>query len=317
LRRHGRDGAVTVAGMDRRLGGIMVLFVALVAVIVVPSIAGRRVPGSVVATVFPLPPAAGDCLLAPFPVAVRSGVPSEIPFPATRFGSCEGSIAGEVVAVWPTADAAEAAATSRRAGPCYQAAATFAGLESTRRSTDLPDAPADGTIRWKPTIGFDAYHVVPGDQERKAGRSWVACLAVPTGRPTYRGTLTDAFTTGSLPAEFGLCWEGDDIDRLPGPVPCTQPHAAELLATGFIRDRLAAPTEFIDAACPAMASRLMRTDDPTRGGQLRIVSDRSTGDVFSRSDAPLTIGCMVVSAGPQRLSGTVIGLGDRPAPLVG
>ncbi len=175
----------------------------------------------------------------------------------------------------------------------------------------------DGIVRWIPTIGFDPYHVVPGEQEERAGRSWVACLAVPNGRPGYSGTLKDAFTTGSLPAEFGLCWEGVDIDRLPRSVPCNQPHAAELLATGFIRDRLAAPTEFIDAACPAMASRLMRTDDPTRGGQLRIVSDRFTADVSSRSDAPLTIGCFVSSSGPQRLSGTVIGLGDRPAPLVG
>lgn len=303
--------------MDRRLAGIVLLIVALVAVIVVPSLTGRRVAGSAVATVFPDPPVAGDCLLAPFPIDVRSGVPPEIAVTVTRFGSCAGSIAGEVVAVWPNESSAQAAATSRRAGPCYQATATYAGLESTRRSTDLPGAPSPGPVRWKPTIGFEPYHVIPSREERSAGRSWVACLAVPTGRPTYRGTLSDAFTTGSLPAEFGLCWEGDDIDRLPAPVPCTEPHTAELLATGWIRDRLAAPTELLDAACPAMAARLMRTDDPTRGGQLQIVSDRFTADVFSRSDAPLTIGCVVSAAGSQLLTGTLIGLGDRPAPLVG
>jgi hypothetical protein len=303
--------------MDRRLAGIVLLVVALVAVIVVPSVTGRRVAGSAVATVFPDPPAVGDCLLGPFPAEVRSGVPPEIAVTAIRFGSCSGMIAGEVVAVWPTAAAAEAAPTGRRSGPCYQATATFAGLETAGRSTDLPGAPPSGPIRWKPTINFDPYHVVPGEAEVRAGRSWVACLAVPTGRPTYRGTLEDAFTTGSLPVEFGLCWDGEDIDRLPGPVPCSQPHAAQMLSTGFIRDRLAAPTELIDAACPDIAGRLMRTDDPTRGGQLRIVSDRFTGDVASRSDAPLTIGCVVIASGGQRLSGNVIGLGDRPAPLVG
>ena len=303
--------------MDRRLAGIVLLVVALVAVIAVPSVTGRRVAGSAVATVFPDPPVVGDCLQAPFPDAVQAGVPPEITVTATRFGSCAGPIAGEVVAVWPTESAALAAATNRRVAPCYQATATFAGLESSRRSTDVPDAPPPGPVRWKPTIGFDPYHVVPGEQERRAGRSWVACLAVPTGHPTYRGTLSDAFTTGSLPAEFGLCWAGDDIGRLPVSVPCHQPHAAELLATGWIRDRVAAPTEFIDAACPALAARLMRTDDPTRGGQLQIVSDRFTGDATSNPDSPLTIGCIVYATGSQLLSGTVIGLGDRPAPLAG
>lgn len=303
--------------MDRRLAGIVLLIAALVAVIVVPSISGRRVAGSAVGTVFPPPPAVGDCLVTSFPTAVRSGVPREISVTAIRFGSCDGSIGGEVVAVWPDQSTADAANTARRAGPCFQATASFAGLESTRLTTDVPGAPAPGPVRWKPTIGFDPYNVVPGDAERRAGRSWVACLAVPIGHPTYRGTLNDSFTTGSLPAEFGLCWAGEDIDELPGPVPCNEPHAAELLATGWIRDRLAAPTEFIDGACPAMAARLMRTDDPTRGGRLRIISDRFTGDVYSRSDAPLTIGCVVSATGSQMLSGTVIGLGDRPAPLVG
>jgi hypothetical protein len=303
--------------MDRRLAGIVLLVIALVAVTVVPSVTGRRVAGSAVATVFPDPPVVGDCLQAPFPADRRSGVPPEIDVTATRFGSCAGLIAGEVVAVWPTAAAVEAAPTSRRSGPCYQATATFAGLDTVGRSTDLPGAPPSGPIRWKPTINFEPYHVVPGEQEASAGRSWVACVAAATGRPAYQGTLKDAFTTGSLPVEFGLCWAGEDIDRLPTSVPCNQPHASQLLSTGYIRDRIAAPTELIDAACPDIAKRLMRTDDPTRGGQLRIVSDRFTGDVVSRTDAPLTIGCIVTAAGPQLLSGTVIGLGDRPAPLVG
>ena len=302
--------------MDRRLVGIVVLVVALVAVAVVPSVAGRRVAGSAVATVLAGPPEVGDCLSAPVPMTVRSGVPPEIPYTPSRFGSCDGLIAGEIVAVWPDAASAQAATTSRLAGPCYQATAGYAGLQSSRRSTDVPGAQPAGTVRWKPTIGLDPYHVVPGAMEQRAGQSWVACLAVPNGRKSYVGTLRDAFTTGSLPAEFGLCWAGGDIDRLPGPVPCDEPHAAELLANGFIRDRSTAPTELIDAACPALASRLMRTGDPTRGGELQIIADRF-GDPASRSDAPLTIGCVVSATGGQLLSGTVIGLGDRPAPLVG
>ena len=145
----------------------------------------------------------------------------------------------------------------------------------------------------------------------------MACLAVPTARDGYVGTLRDAFTTGSMPDEFGSCWGGTDLDQMPAVVRCAEPHRAELLATGWIRDRVEAPSAVIDSSCAEVAGRIMHTADPTRGGALQVVADRLTGDVASRPDAPLSIACFVTSAGAQQLSGTLIGLADRPVPLVG
>jgi hypothetical protein len=302
--------------MDRRLAGALVLVAALVAVLVMPSLAGRRVAGAPLASTFPDPPMVGTCLLDPVPEeSVNFGVPPEIAVTAASFGPCEGSIGGEVVATWAELSAAEQAPSSRLGGPCYLQAASFAGLEPSGRSTDLPGAPSGGPAIWKPSIGMDAFLVVPGVREQNAGRTWRACLAVPVARTSYQGTLRAAFTTGDMPDEFGLCWQGVDLDLLPKLVPCDEPHPAELLATGFIRDRLQAPTEVIESSCVQIAARVMHTDDPTRGGVLRVVADRHSGGSASRDDSPLTIGCFVTTTGEQELSGTVIGLGDDPVPL--
>jgi len=304
--------------MDRRWVGVLVLVLALVAVAAAPSLTGRRVAGSAEPVIFPDSPQVGECLISAFPVAsgTEPALP-EISADEARFGECGGVVGGEVVAVWARANDAGLGAGRPGRDPCYPSTAEFAGLVSTGRSTDLPGAQSTGPVRWRPTIGYDPVRVVPGDLERRAGRDWLGCLAVPTGHVRYPGTLRDAFTTGAMPAQFGSCWTGANLDQVPLTVPCDQPHRAELLAMGWIRDRVDAPTEVIDESCFAIAGRIMRTADPTRNGELTVVADRMTSGVVSRPDAPLTIACFVTSAGPQHLSGTLIGLADRPVPLVG
>lgn len=306
--------------MDRRVAGIVLLVVALVAVMVVPLLSGRRTAGSPVAMSFPLPPQIGDCLMAPFPGAATAGVPPEIPVTATRFGPCTGVVGGQVVGFWPDRAAADAANVGVRTawtGPCYRAAAEYAGLDSTGRSVDFPGVVANGPAVWKPTISFSPYLLVPGDEEKRAGRSWTACVAVPTDRADYAGTLRAAFSTGEMPAEFGSCWAGTDLDDVPNTEQCTRPHTAELVATGWIRNRVEAPTAVIDQLCTDITGRILRTTDPTRGGELRLVVDRFTSGMVSRQDSALVIGCFLTSSGGQKLSGTLIGLGDRPVPLAG
>lgn len=304
--------------MDRRLAGVVVLVLALVAVASIPSLTGRRTAGQAVPLTFADPPQVGQCLTSPFPTAARmqSSVP-EISVDDAQFGDCVGVVGGEVVSVWARADDVGLGAGRSGRDPCYPSTAEFAGLQSTGRSTDLPGAPASGPVRWRPTIGYDPVRVVPGDVERRAGRDWLVCLAVPTGHASYSGTLRDAFTTGTMPAEFGSCWSGADLDQLPLTVRCDQPHPAELLAMGWIRDRVEAAGSVVDESCSAIAGRIMSTTDPTRGGKLTVVADRLTGGVVSRPDAPLTVACFVTSVDSQQLLGTLIGLADRPVPLVG
>jgi len=305
--------------MDRRLAGIVVLVVAIVAVAVLPTIEGRRVAGSAVATVFPPPPKIGDCVLPPFPSDAQSdGWPPEIRVTAVRFGSCAGTIVGEVVGLRDTETGeASNADRFRTRGPCFRETAAFAGLQQSGRSTTVPGAPADGPVAWLPTVGFIGYLVVPSTRERNAGRSWAACLAVAPNQPTYQGSLRNAFTTGVFPDQFGLCWAEADLDVMPALLPCAEPHPAELLATGWIRNRSVVSRAEIDASCRDIAGRIMRTDDPTRGGVLTVVTDPVRRDGASTPDSPMSVGCFVTPAGAAPLTGTVIGLGVRPVPMGG
>src|SRR5664279_2582574 len=142
--------------MNRRLAGMVVVLLAVVAVVVAPSIDGRRVAGVAIALTFPDPPQVGDCVLPPFPAyAIVSGVPAQIPVTAITFGSCNGLVGGEVIAVWPSVAQAATELTARRGSPCYRPLATFAGLASAGRSTDLPGAPPAGPVSWMPSIAFE------------------------------------------------------------------------------------------------------------------------------------------------------------------
>ncbi len=303
--------------MDRRLAGIVVLILALAAIVVVPSLDGRRVAGSAGAITFQDPPAVGDCLRSPIPATVLSpGMAPEVPVIATDLGPCEGSVSGEVVAFWPTPAIARSAPSSRFGGPCYPQAAQFAGLDiSTPRTTDIPGAPPGGLVRWKPTISFRAVQLVPGEQEQRAGRNWTACLVVPSDETSYEGTLRNAVTAG-MPDGFGLCWNGTDLDRMPEFLSCGEPHEAEMVSTGWVRDRSTVTIPEVADACAGIAGRLMGSTDPTRGGQLRVVADRMTSQTDGRSNGPLTVACFVTAAAGQQLSGSVIGLGERDVPFV-
>jgi hypothetical protein len=306
--------------MDRRVAGIAVLVLALLAVVIVPSISGRRVVGTAVGLTFAAPPEVGDCV-APLPSGVlnTSSRTPEVPISAIELeASCSGPIGGEVVGVWPTQAAAQNDQFgSRRGGPCYRQVADYAGLQPFSRSIDVFGAPFDGRVSWKPTIGFKPINIVPGTLAAAGGQNWVACLAVPTLATTYHGTLRDAYVSGTLPDAFGLCWDGDDLDTAANLLHCDDPHPAELLATGWVQNRATISKAEIEASCRSVAGRIMRTADSTRQGAISIVADQVSQDGAQRGDEPLAVNCFVTAILPQRLSSTVVSLGDRPLPLLG
>ncbi len=304
------------AGRDRRPAGIITLILALVAVAVLPLIDGRRVGGTPVALTFPPPPQPGDCAVPPFPEIVgNGGQPVEIPITDLHFGSCAGLIVGEIVS--SRGGRASSKAQPVRTELCLGSAPGFAGLKVSTQSATLPGVPTGDPVEWMPTVGANTYRVVPGDVERAAGHDWVACLSTPTGNRPYLGTLRAAYTTGRLPVQFGLCWAGIDLDAMPALVSCTEPHAAELLATGWIPDRSVVPLPDIEASCMDLAGRMMRTDDPTRRGALTVVLDQVTFDGAFRPTDPLAVNCFAAASGGAQLTGTVIGLADGPVPLAG
>lgn len=303
--------------MDRLLAGVLVLVLAMVAVAIVPMIDGRRIAGSAVAAGFPPPPAPGDCVLPPYPQVAPAG-DSEIEIPVTslRFGSCRGEIAGQIVGL-QRSDSSVVGPERPTTGVCFREIAAFAGLQLSGSAVTVPGTLARDPVGWMPTIGAIGHLVVPSTVAPTAGHEWAACLAIPILSQAFQGSLRNAYTTGSPPDQFGLCWAGTDLDEANDLLPCDQPHSAELLATGWIENRSDVLPAQIEASCHGLASRIMRTDDPSHNGTVTIVVDPVRRDGASRPDAPLAVNCFASVSGALMLSGTVIGLADRPVPLTG
>ncbi len=305
--------------MDRRLVGVLVLLLAGVLVTVVPAMTGRRVAGSAVAMSFPGPPQPGDCVVARPPRSNTYDNARQIVTTELAFGPCTGTVMGEVSSA--VDDDPSAPGAQDAVGRCFNDPTSFAGDPLTEGPGEQPIVPG-GPLQWSAGAAADAELIVPGPVERSAGRHWSACLLSPYAfdpgpAPGYRGLLQDAFRTGRLPDAYGSCWASDDLDSAPQILPCDQPHPAELLASGWIQDRSLISRPDIDAGCVKVAQRIMRTDDPTRGGALTVVLDPVRLDGSSKPDDPLSVGCFITASGSARLSGSVIGIAGGPLPLTG
>ncbi len=297
---------------------MLVLVLVLVGATAVPvALSGRRVAGVPVGMDFGVPPQVGECLQSPLPLGGTGGLAVEIPITDVVLGPCTGVVGGEVVAWVPqrTTEDEEPGTSRRLRGPCFREAAQYAGLEMTGRRVVAPGAPASDLVRWSPTVGFDAHRLVPGPTEAKAGRSWYACVAVPVAHSTYTGSLRGAFVAGSPPAEFGMCWDGADLDTLARVLPCGGPHAAELLATAWVLDRSRAQRADLQRGCESIVARILRRDDPTADGKLTVVLDPASRDGAMVGNEPQSVGCFVTANPPAQLVGTLVGLADRPVPF--
>jgi len=299
--------------MDRRLAGLGVLILVVVAATVVPGLSGRRVAGSAVPKAFPDPPAVGDCAVsAPSRQGGSFGEPSDLEVTAVTWGPCTGPIVGEVVAVQP-ADDDPMSPGEDWPDSCYRGAAAFAGLDMSGPYPTLAGAPPTDPVAWAPAIGANVQRVRPDDEARRAGQSWQACLVTPAERGSYRGTLEKAFVSGQVPEEFGLCWNGTDLEQQGDLIACREPHLAQLLALGDATDRSLMSLDELQSACRAVATLVMRTDRPVQAGELATVLD--VVDDGAGSDAPLTAGCFATAVGSRQLGGSLIGLDDRPVPF--
>ncbi|HOZ59267.1 MAG TPA: hypothetical protein PKY70_13880 [Nakamurella multipartita] len=301
--------------MDRRLVGVAVVVAAFTAVMVIPVLSGLRLPGTAEPVALPAPPAVGDCVAALAAGATTAGQEQPVPMEQVQLGSCRGAIAGEVVAFWPDEQALAQAPRSRRAGPCYPPLAQYASLTLDATSHGAAEPWLVEPVSWRPTLAFQAYLITPTDLERRAGRTWAACVVGPAGGQSYRGSLAGAFGIGALPTGFGSCWTTEATGLLAGPGECARPHTAQLLATGWTGPDGSAAGADIASSCRRVAARVMQTADPARGGQLTFVADRLGRIAPGWGANPSTLGCFVTAAPGQALVGLVTGVGDGPLPF--
>jgi hypothetical protein len=307
--------------MHRRLLGGIVFLVVLAAAIVAPNVSQRRVAGSAVPITVPGPPSRGDCVtsLADVNGELQGGgfgVGDEIEVPAPGLGPCAGPIVGEVVSVQPNAGVPQ-----RLPAPRYQELMSECGLSSIYYTGTVPPV-VDGSsgaaaIVWAPAINFQFTYVGPSRLQRLVGQQWSACvIGAPFARP-YEGRLRDVLSRATLPSVFAHCWrtaamlDSEQVD-------CDEPHAVELLATTGLGSTPLTATE-VHRSCTVFAGRMMRTDDPTRGGALSysILDFRDTEVAVPPSAEPLSdtyITCIATTRGGLRLTGSLVGVGNGPLP---
>ena len=292
--------------MDRRTAGVVLVLLAIVGVVVIALTPGRRLTGSPTAASFPAAPAAGDCLLDPTDPDNRPAGSRRIPV----FGPCSGhTTLGEVVAV--------RIASGGSVGPveprgCRTEALHRAGLQGSTTFRPV-GAPAVGPVDWTYSIDVATGWILQVP-ELPTASTWAACVATPADGRLGAGTLAGAFAGGSLPGDYGTCWQSSDVDTAMRMVNCNLPHVSELIAFGSVPDGTAVSSDTVTSSCAAQARRVLRRDDPAAGGLLQ-VAVRPNDAV--PADRPSDLTCYLTATGGHRIIGSLIGLGDAPVRYVG
>jgi hypothetical protein len=287
--------------MDRRLIGALLVVAVVAVAIVVPARDGLRIAGRGTTIDLPADPQVGDCLLM-----------------AQSFGPCAGQSAiGEVVwIVTATGDPYDRLVRAESSGTdCRAVALTYAGLTEidgryVPRRHQEPD-PVD----WKFSINVRTTWVLPSAQLRAAGRTWAACVVEPSGGTSYPGGLGDAYSSGRLPDAYGVCWSAREVAVAMHKVDCAEPHLAELIAIGSVAGDDVTPTE-ISGSCQSLAAEVMGRSDPTADGGLAVRIDPDAADSLRWTREAMGVVCYVVPTA-HSLTGTLVGLRDRPVPYSG
>jgi hypothetical protein len=237
-------------------------------------------------------------------------------------GACDApSVIGEVAAVGTVEDVDRA---HRRAGrperiDCKAAALQYAGLIPVEDRFELPQSvddhtTADSSVSWGLSLNVLDRWVLPTPVLTAAGKSWAACV-VSARQGKYSGRLADAFSSGRLPDEFGNCWNTREIGVASDPVDCGEPHLAEVISIGRIRDRVATNPDEVNKSCHTLAARVMRRTDPTDAGRLAIAMTPKTFGSSLTGVRSITIVCYVVPV-EQRVLGSLVGLAAQPVHYV-
>lgn len=277
----------------RRLLGIgLVLLVALG----LPAAArwnGLHIAGSAVVARTVGVPGVGDCVAAldgptpplmPLVFGISAAVVDE---GAVVFSTCVGAHVGEVVAFRRDLSGPDAGARASAAGQwCTDVAATY------REHLRWQVASVAAGV-WSPAVvqRFVAVPSAPGPD------GWSVCAVLAPGLERYQGSYQRSMADSAAPTPFGSCRSGQRPDRR---VSCGAAHGEQVFGT-----LLAGATPTLDS-CRALVGRLTSMTDPTGGGRLEV----------GLADPESAATCRVRVVGSQRLTGTLLGLGDGPLPLV-
>jgi hypothetical protein len=278
------------------------LVLAVTAVIAGHGLFRAETIGSPIAVALPQTPRVGDCVLyLPDPADNGDG---STPFRNVAFGPCTGPLAGEVASVapgWPPSDDGSIGALMGTSGGCWSAASLYVGLTAVGGVDDVR-ADLRDHVDWNPDLQVRGQLVGADVLQEAAGRDWSACVVRPENLDVYLGSVREALAGGAAPAEYGDCSPSTDPTVFSA-VDCANPHPAERLGWAAVPTGSVSNAELAQS-CLQFARSLLRTNDPTYSGVLDIVT--GTGDLTT---------CTAEVHGDVRLTGSLIGIGNRPLPL--
>ena len=308
--RRTRDRNVAI---DRRLAGIAVLVLAVVAAAVVGARNAKYLTGLPGPAPVADPPAVGDCLTSPMGQDVYPAVAST--------GSCHGPRYGEVVAVMPHTleqvaqdnnDSADMSTTPE--GRCITKGLQFLGL-----SYPIVQGSATDPATWFPSTNLGSSLIQPNPLAQRFGADWTACVVAvysnSGGTTRYSGTLGQVHITRDYPQAAAICWSDLPLNETPV-VPCREPHGVEEFGNMWDVDSSTRPAD-LHGSCLDLVKQMTGMDDPTAAGALQVRAIQSYTYPAADHQQTLLAGysCIVQAAAGKQLTGPLLNLHDGPLPV--
>ena len=286
------------------------LVLVLIAALARPVLADRPIAGTPVAAVIAPPPAVGSCVGdITEPAAGTAGSDADRTLPVATVVPCRGYVTGEIISVNAGRNGPRISTLDEydQANPsCRSGVEKYLG---TTASTVIAG------VEWNVNIDVDIATVGPSDHDRAAGRNWSACVLSAADQIYPATPLRKSWQSGTLPDAFGLCW-AENLVQHGVPTNCTAPHRTQQIGDGFVAQTSDSGTGIVSAAspddivagCRTLAARVLEVADPTRGGALTVkVVDDSSGAPY--------VQCVVAVVGKHKLTGSLIGIGNKALPL--
>ncbi len=298
--------------MSGRPAGLITVFAAVVALVVVTALTRPGLAGDAVAVPPPGPPATGDCVTDSFgDSTAASGFSPHLVYRQIPIERCTGARYAEVAAVIAVPAAApEVSPPDDPYDPTSGVVGDDPNLDScaasVSRYTELPPYGSVQTGGWTESVG-DVSPVLlrPSARQEAAGQHWLACVVSPDEGPaSFEYSLKDVYSSAFPAADsIGTCFSGG-ASRSAVTVWCGDIHGGELF--GYRNDL--DPADGLERSCRELVIRDTGLTDPTAGGALsvQVVTDEQA----------LTTYCQLIVVNPSStLMHSLRHLGNRPVPL--
>ncbi len=300
--------------MNRRATGLALLVGAIIAVLLVPVVSGRRVAGVAQRAPTPDPPKIGDCLQD------VPSKPSSMDFAAPLFAGtttpCGLRNVAEVVGIVPnvyfsppTLDNGTSVAQSVDCDPFVR---EYLGWSNPPNATTVSGNESPTIPTWAPANAISTGLLGPNLAQFVDGQRWVACVLYPEFGP-FDGSIRQSVLNGHAVNAYAAC---QATAVTPQVVSCAEPHQAEILGQAEVSDQ----NQDLDASCAGLVHQLTGMNDITAGGFLRATititpdDDQTSGPLASRAGHKYLVLCSSQVVGSRMLISSLIGIGSRSLP---